>query len=99
MRVRPIEWLILDFANCMLYFMEQHLLPLFLIRFSYEEIVHRSPLGSTVAFTTSICLNMSLTITGMREAAGGRQPAAAKPLLYHIESHPTVGVQQFFLSS
>ena len=40
-----------------------------------------APLGSTVASTASI-LSTSSTITGMHEAAGGRQPATAKPPLY-----------------
>ena len=34
--------------------------------------------GSTVAFTASICLHPG-TLRGMRGAAGGLQPAAAKP--------------------
>ena len=38
-----------------------------------------APLGSTVAFTASIYLPTSSTITGMRGAAGRRQPATAKP--------------------
>ena len=38
-----------------------------------------APLGSTVALTSGLDFPTSLTIPGVRGAAGGRQPAASKP--------------------
>ena len=49
------------------------LLPLFLFRFSYMEIVHPF-LDSTVTFAASICRSISLTINGMRAQAGVSPP-------------------------
>ena len=56
----------------------QQYLPSFF--FYFERKYFSTPLGSTVAFVRP---RLSLvTITGMRGAAGGPQPATAKPRLY-----------------
>ena len=50
-----------------------------------HNVVYAS-LGSTstmVAFTASICLRISLAISGMHVAAGGRQPAHGETPLVH----------------
>ena len=67
------------------FFKQQHLQPMFSLRMHVPFTVH--PLAvSAVAFVrprSTYCMILPLfATTGMREAAGGRQPAAAKPHSY-----------------
>ena len=55
--------------------------------FSYERKYFSTPLGSTIAFVRPrLTYNtLVMAITGMREATGVCQPAAAKPLLFLVK--------------
>ena len=49
----------------------------------YELILyHAVPLGSNLSLLQSFSASFTTCLTGMRGAAGGRQPAAAKPTWY-----------------
>ena len=56
-----------------------NLIPVFVS--SQHDLFSVLPLGSTVAFTASICLDYILGNDGHARSQGGRQPVASKPPL------------------
>ena len=52
--------------------------------FLLKTVFYNAPLGSTVALGLELYTRTPSAITGMRGAAGGRTPAAAKPPLCDV---------------